>query len=194
MDGTLTVPMHDFAWLREQLGLEASQDILHTLEGWPEPRRQEAWDFINRWEEDLARRARAWPDAGPMLETLANRGCRLGILTRNSQEGARTTLDAAGLLRWFQPEDILGRDDAAAKPSPDGVLHLLRRWGASAEEAVMVGDWIHDIRAGRNAGTATVLIRRHPAQGWEHEADHVVEELTELLHEAQPQEESTTSG
>ncbi len=181
MDGTLTVPMHDFGWLRTQLAIPETQDILATLQSWPSPRREEAWAFINTWEDELARGARAWPDAGPLLQRLRDRGCRVGILTRNSRAGARITLEAAGLLSYFELEDILGRDDAEAKPSPDGVLRLVSQWGSSPAQAVMVGDWIHDVRAGKTAGAASILVRRHPPQGWEHEADHVVDELAELL-------------
>lgn len=160
MDGTLTVPMHDFAWLRARLGVPPGQDILANVEARPEPEAAAARRVIRDWEMDIADRARVQPDALRLLTALSAAGCRLGVLTRNTQEGARRTLAASGLDRFFAPDAVLGRDDAAPKPDPAGVLHLLGLWSARAGDAVMVGDWVYDTQAGRNAGTATVLVDR----------------------------------
>ena len=43
---------------------------------------------------------------------LRERGCRLGVLTRNAHELALVTLQAVGMGDCFLPEDILGRDEA----------------------------------------------------------------------------------
>ena len=125
--------------------------------------------------------AEAWADAAPLLSHLRDRGRRLGVLTRNTALGARLTLEAAGLTAFFAPGDVLGRDDAPAKPDPAGVLRLLEGWGAVPEQAVVVGDWVHDLRAGTRAGAAAVLVRRHGPQDWEHEADHVIDQLGALI-------------
>lgn len=160
MDGTLTVPMHDFAWLRARLGIPMGVDILADVDRRPPGEQAAARRVIRDWELDIADRAEVQPDALRLLEALAGAGCRLGVLTRNTQEGARRTLAAAGLARFFRPEAVLGRDDAAPKPDPAGVLHLLALWAGAPDDAVMVGDWIYDTQAGRNAGTATVLVDR----------------------------------
>lgn len=181
MDGTLTVPLHDFAWLRAQLHIRPDQDILQALAERPPERAAADQTFIAAWEDGLARRAQAQQDAQALLESLSARGCRLGILTRNTLVGTHTTLEAAGLARWFRPQDRVGRDTAPPKPDPAGVHHLLRAWGVGPEVAVVVGDWIHDVRAGKRAGAAAVLVRRHGPQPWEREADRVVEDLRELV-------------
>jgi HAD superfamily hydrolase (TIGR01509 family) len=160
MDGTLTVPMHDFAWLRARLGIPTGVDILADVDRRAPADQAAARRVIRDWELDIADRAEVQPDAIRLLEALASAGCRLGVLTRNTQEGAQRTLAAAGLTRFFAPEAVLGRDDAAPKPDPAGVLHLLALWQAAPGDAVMVGDWIYDTQAGRNAGTATVLVDR----------------------------------
>ncbi|MEC7947247.1 MAG: HAD-IA family hydrolase [Myxococcota bacterium] len=160
MDGTLTVPMHDFAWLRAELGVPAGVDILVDVDARPPAAAAAARRVIHDWELDIADRARPQPDALRLLEALAAADARIGVLTRNTQEGAQRTLRAAGLEHFFAPEAVLGRDDAPPKPDPAGILHLLSLWGAVAPDAVMVGDWIYDTEAGRNAGTATVLVDR----------------------------------
>jgi HAD superfamily hydrolase (TIGR01509 family) len=160
MDGTLTVPMHDFAWLRARLRVPVGQDILANVDARGPADAAQAHRVIHDWEMDVADRARPQADALVLLQALATAGCRLGVLTRNTQVGARRTLAAAGLQRFFHPDDVLGRDDAAPKPDPEGVLRLLSAWGAAASDAVMVGDWVYDTAAGRAAGTATVLVDR----------------------------------
>lgn len=160
MDGTLTLPMHDFAWLRDRLRIPAGEDILANVAARPPAEAAAAHRVIHAWELDVADRAQPQADALALLDALARADCRLGVLTRNTQEGARRTLTAAGLEHFFRPVDVLGRDDAPPKPDPAGVRRLLAGWGAPPSDAVMVGDWIYDTAAGRAAGTATVLVVR----------------------------------
>ena len=184
MDGTLTVPMHDFAAFKQDHGLPMDRDVLGGTLSLPEPRRSRVLQAIRDWEDELARTAEAQDDAVQLLEAITSRGGQVGVLTRNSKEGAVVTLGASGLDRFFGDESfVIGRDCAAPKPAPDGVELLLRRFGARPEQAVMVGDWVFDVQAGRNAGTATVLVERHgpcPAD-WLPFADAVVGRLDELL-------------
>ncbi len=181
MDGTLTVPMHDFGALRDALEIPDEVDILDAIAARPAARAERDRRHIAAWEEDIARRAQAQPDAHHLLSSLAESGCALGVLTRNTALGARITLEATGLDRYFSPDAVLGRDDAPAKPDPAGVLHLLDQWGIAPAHAAMVGDWIYDLQAGRRAGATAVLVRRHGVQPWEHEADLVVESLSALV-------------
>ena len=164
MDGTLTIPAHDFQWLRHQLKIPAEADILGFINSLPEEEAVRAHEFVNRWELDIAQNARPQSDALTLLKALTAAGCKLGVLTRNTLEGARVTLRAAGLDCFFAPEDVLGREQAEPKPKPDGVQALLRRWSAAPSDAVVVGDWVHDVDAGLAAGTWAILVLRHPNQ------------------------------
>jgi HAD superfamily hydrolase (TIGR01509 family) len=100
----------------------------------------------------LAEDALPAPGAVKLLRALAADGCRLGILTRNDHALAKLTLDAIGVGELFDDADIVGRDEAVPKPSPDGLQQHLRRWGIAAREAVMVGDHAYDLECGRAAG------------------------------------------
>lgn len=179
MDGTLTVPQHDFAWLRAQLEIPEGEDILQAIDARDPQRAAEDHAFIHRWEEAIAHGAKPQADALALLSALRARGCTLGVLTRNTLLGARITLQAAGLEGYFAPDAVLGRGCAPPKPLPGGVEALLSRWGAPPTDAVMVGDWIHDVEAGRAAGAATVLIRRHGPNPWDDVADLTVDTLTD---------------
>jgi len=162
------------------LRIDPSQDILDTIAARPVARAAADRAFIATYEGELARGAKVQSDARFLLESLLARGCVLGLVTRNSLEGADLTLRATGLDPFFAPAHRVGRDCAAPKPDPAGVRLLLSRWGVSASCAVMVGDWIHDIRAGQAAGTATVLVRRHGPRPWDDQADVVVDQLAML--------------
>ena len=183
MDGTLTVPQHDFAAFKAANGLDPDLDVLAGIDALPPERRPAAHAAVRVWEEDLARSARAMDDALALLHFLRGRGARMGVLTRNRREGAAVTLAAAGLADFFDDDGVLGRDCAAPKPAPDGIARLLGRWGAGPSDAVMVGDWVFDAQAGRAAGTATVLVARHGPvpDAWRPFADRVVLRLDELL-------------
>ena len=158
MDGTLTVAVHDFDAIRAQLGLESGKPILEQLALLPEPRARELYAQLDALELELARGARAAEGAERLLESLAARGSELGIVTRNSRANALETLRACGLERFFAPACVLGREAAAPKPDPQGVLRLLAHWRAEPHQAVMVGDYRFDLLAGRAAGTATVYV------------------------------------
>jgi HAD superfamily hydrolase (TIGR01509 family) len=181
MDGTLTVPVHDFAALRAQLGIPATDDILGHIDAAGPDRQRALRAAVHAWEEGLADAAVAQADAVALLDALAARGARLGVLTRNTRSTALRTLRAAGLGDRFADADVLGRDEAPAKPAPGGVLALLAAWGLRPDQGVMVGDYLFDARAGRAAGAATVLVLRADDRGWEDEADLVLGDLRALL-------------
>ncbi|PVZ40421.1 HAD family hydrolase [Pseudomonas sp. CC120222-01a] len=158
MDGTLTVAVHDFAAIRVALDIPAEHDILTHLAALPaaEAAAKHAW--LLEHERDLAIASTAAIGAVELVRELAERGCRLGILTRNARELAHVTLEAIGLADCFAVEHILGRDEAEPKPSPDGLLKIASAWGVAPGELVMVGDYRFDLDCGRAAGARTVLV------------------------------------
>jgi HAD superfamily hydrolase (TIGR01509 family) len=180
LDGTLTVPVHDFQYARQVLGISPEQDILGAIATWGPVEQREARQWLHQWELELATRTTLQSDASDLLSQLRATGCKLGILTRNTREVAFRTLAAIGLEGLVDPSCVLGRDCARPKPHPDGVLEVVRRLGGQVSHAVMVGDYLHDVRAGRAAGTATVLVRRKQESGWEGEADLLVDALWPL--------------
>ena len=181
MDGTLTVAVHDFAAFKASQGLPLDQPILEALDAMDPAAAAPIHVALRDWETEIARHSAPAVGAHDLLERLRRADRPLGVLTRNTREIAVETLRAAGLLDFFDHEAIAGRDCAAHKPSPDGVLRQLRLWGAPASGAVMVGDYIFDVYAGRAAGTATILIDHHGGYGVVPEADAIVGGLPEIL-------------
>jgi HAD superfamily hydrolase (TIGR01509 family) len=173
--------MHDFAGLKAALGLPADRDVLAGIALRPTQEQDALRAAVRDWERQHLEQARAAPDAPSLLERLRTQGCHLGILTRNTRSTALETLDRIGLSDAFAPEDVLGRDSARPKPHPDGVLALLGRWGRAPGESVMVGDYVHDLEAGRSAGAAAIWVDHDGTGHFASHADRVVRSLGELL-------------
>lgn len=158
MDGTLTVAVHDFAAIRVALGIPPEDDILTHLAALPAAEAEAKHAWLLEHERDLAVASTAATGAVELVRELAGRGCQLAILTRNARELAHVTLKAIGLADCFAKELVLGRDEAAPKPSPDGLLKIAQAWDVDPSELVMVGDYRIDLECGRTAGARTVLV------------------------------------
>lgn len=188
LDGTLVHTEHDYAAWKRALGLPPGLAVLEGLATLPPAARAVAEARLDALEREHAARAAAIAGAEATLAALSGR-VRLGILTRNTRATALTALAGAGLARFFDPADVLGRDEAAPKPAPDGVLLLLARWGAAPRRAAMVGDVRFDLEAGRAAGVWAIGFDPAATGALAPWADHVVTALPELvacLDPAQP--------
>lgn len=181
LDGTLTVPVHDFPAIRSALGMtESDSDILRFLSSLPFAEAACRHARLIEIEYGLAELTAAAPGAVRLLDQLLRRDARVGILTRNTREIALHTLSLIGLQGYFTADDILGRDEAEPKPHPEGIVKLLAAWGSLPDEAVMVGDYLFDLQVGRAAGTATIHVDSSCAFRWPELADMAVATLDEL--------------
>ncbi|MGB1237074.1 MAG: HAD family hydrolase [Pseudomonadales bacterium] len=158
MDGTLTVAVHDFAYMRRMLDMPADADILASIAALAEPQKTAMTARLDALEAHYATLAKGAEGVVALIEHLAYRGVKLGIFTRNSKDVALLSLAAIGVVHHFDEADIIGRDEAPHKPDPSGLSDLLKRWQVAPEEAVMVGDFKFDLEAGRAANTKTVHI------------------------------------
>lgn len=180
LDGTLTLPIHDFAFIRRELVIPDGSDILghlDTLDPEESALRRLRLDDIER---ELAGSAVAAPGVSDLLGLLAGLDFRLGILTRNSREIALMTLEAIGARCYFNDDHVLGRDEVAPKPDPAGIIHLLGQWQTRSDNVVMVGDYLFDLQAGRNAGAVTIHVGRPDSQRWPDVTDITIDDLTDL--------------
>jgi putative hydrolase of the HAD superfamily len=95
------------------------------------------------------------------LETLANRGLTLGVVSnimRTPGSVLRQALDRAGLLA---PMKVLTFSDECGirKPDPEIFRLTLRQMGVAPEDAVHVGDDpILDVEGARDAGMAVIQV------------------------------------
>jgi pyrophosphatase PpaX len=98
---------------------------------------------------------RCYDDVVDTVKSLAARGHELAIVTSKSEALAMRGLVHVGLARYI--DTIVGCDASARhKPDPEPVRIALHRLACPPEEAVFVGDSVHDILAGNAAGVRTV--------------------------------------
>jgi HAD superfamily hydrolase (TIGR01509 family) len=180
MDGTLTVAIHDFDAIRAALGLQPGRPILEQLAAMPDSWSAPLLARLDEIELDLVEQAKPQNGAVELLEVLRARGGRLGILTRNSHNNALRTLEVCGLAGFFEADHVLGRESCEIKPSADGIRLLLSAWRAKPGQTVMVGDYLFDLVAGREAGTATVYLDPTGEFEYADRADVCIDDLNRL--------------
>lgn len=104
--------------------------------------------------------ARIYVGIEAMLASMRQAGLLLAVFTGADTISAHTLLGAVGLLDRF--DAVLGSDDVAVKPAPDGPLEVARRLGVAPARSAYVGDSPLDQRSARAADMLAV------AAGWGH--------------------------
>ena len=87
----------------------------------------------------------------PFLQDLKKRGLKLGVATNDAEAPARAHLEAVGVLNTF--DFVAGSDSGyGGKPSPGQLKGFCESVGVRPENSAMVGDSLHDLKAGHAAG------------------------------------------
>lgn len=124
----------------------------------------------------------ATPDLAGVLGQLRLAGLKLGVATNDSEGAARAQLVRAGVLDRF--DFIAGYDSGhGAKPNPGMITAFAASSGVPTDALIMVGDSLHDLRAGRAAGAMAlvgVLTGPAPRAVLETEATLVLGSIGEL--------------
>ncbi|MFQ1824683.1 HAD family hydrolase [Aeromonas veronii] len=81
--------------------------------------------------------------AGELLHDWRSRGLQLAVATGKSRRGLDRVLDETGLRPLFMTSR--GADEANSKPDPLMLEQILDELGLSPQQAVMVGDSVHDM-------------------------------------------------
>src|SRR3954464_5345643 len=98
-----------------------------------------------------------YPGVREGLETLRQQGLSLAVVTGKAQDGAESSVRAAGLSELF--EVVLGYTSVPnPKPAPALALEALRRLGQPASDAVVVGDANHDLTMAKRAGIRSIAV------------------------------------
>ncbi len=183
MDGTLTVPQHDFDAIRAALDIPQNALILEHLAALPALEAKQKRQQLDALELDIARESQPAMGLFKLLDTLRERAMPFAILTRNSADNAKASLAAIRAEHYFVDDLIVGRDEATPKPHPAGIELLARRLGHAPHLCAMVGDYRHDLQAGRSAGCHTVHVCHDGAATWPEFTDTTVNSLDHLLAE-----------
>lgn len=176
MDGTLTVPVIDFAAMRLRLGIPTG-DILHTLRSWPDERRRWALGIIEEIEDEALDRLVFQAGCLELLDFIASGGLPMAILTRNTKRTVEIFM--ARLGRRF--DIVITREFEPVKPAPDSALYICGRWQVAPGQVLLVGDYRDDILCGRAAGTLTCLLKNPHNESYAELADYAVAGLGEVI-------------
>jgi HAD superfamily hydrolase (TIGR01509 family) len=177
MDGTLTEPLLDFPAIKREMGLPPDSFILEAMDAMAPPDRARAVAILERHEREAAARSHLNDGAKQLLDELARRGIPTGIITRNSD----VSVDTVSRLHGLSFAVTVTRDQAAPKPSPDGILLALRQLGVAPSDAFYVGDHAIDVMAGRAAGTRTIWITNGHRPAAPPKADYEVTRPADIL-------------
>jgi HAD superfamily hydrolase (TIGR01509 family) len=137
-------------------------------------------ELLAAWFGPYGERLPPLAGAAAAVGALRARGLALGLVSNVALPGElyRRRLAAHGLADAFGAMRF-SCDAGSRKPAPAMLLSVLAELGATPAEAVMVGDRKKsDVAAGRAAGTRTVWLRSHHAEG--PDADVTIERLVEL--------------
>lgn len=144
----------DAAWL-ESMGRPLHVQLAAFARDEEEARAMvRTYEEFNREAHD--RLIRPFEAVREAVRRLADRGFTLAVVTSKRREPALRGMEACGYERGWFAAIVTATDVEEYKPSPAPVLQALREAGGrAAEGALFVGDSVHDLRAGRAAGTAT---------------------------------------
>lgn len=175
MDGTLTIPVIDFALMRKRLKVPEG-DILAAIRSWPEDRQKEAFAIIEEIEQDGRDRLQLQPGAEALMQVLEKRGIPRAILTRNTEKTVKHL--QAHLHTTFSV--IVTRAFPTFKPDPAPALHICALWKMDPARVLLVGDYRDDLTCGKQAGTRTCLLINDHNGLFAELADFTIRSLDEL--------------
>ena len=92
-----------------------------------------------------------FPGTAEVLRELRRRGYPLGVVTSKERVAAERDLAMYG-LKELADVIVCWDDTSNHKPHPEPILRGLELMAAPAAEALYVGDSLHDMKAGREAG------------------------------------------
>lgn len=168
--------------VRELVGQGAKRLVERALPGVsPEELERGLGLFLAYNEEHIADRTRLYPGVVGTLETLRRQGRRLAVISNKNVALCRKVLHTLQTEKFFT--SVIGADSLPfRKPSPQPVLKLLEEYGVAPGNAIIIGDSINDIAAGKAAGVVTVgCTYGYGALAELKDADYLVDAFAELL-------------
>ena len=114
----------------------------------------DAW--MVEYERDIAGASTVNPGVVAALDRLAGAGANLSVCTNKRTRPSRRLLDAVDLAQYFGA--VVGSDAVTnRKPHPDHFIAAIRAVEGDPARAMMVGDSVSDVGAGKAAGAAVVV-------------------------------------
>lgn len=120
-----------------------------------------------------------YPGVPEALDALAGQGFALALYSNTSRPYFDTVVEVHGLARWFSRTLCL--EDAMRRRLARGKAGMVRHLSRGYRHVIVVGDRVHDIEAGQEAGAMTVGCRYgFGAPDELEDADWCIDQLSEL--------------
>lgn len=135
--------------------------------------------FAKEYQERMTVYSSLYPGTAEVLDNLSGR--KKAVVSNKRKSLTVEVLDRFGILPFF--EIVVGGDSGAGrKPKPGPILQACAQLGVPAAQALMVGDCIYDVEAGRAAGVKTAAVTYgYGVDGFHQGADFIIHSLPELL-------------
>jgi HAD superfamily hydrolase (TIGR01509 family) len=114
------------------------------------------------FKRDFLPRIKPFRNASRLVATIKDRGFIAVAASSAAKDELTPLLKIAG-AEWLMDAQTSSDDAEESKPEPDIILAALKRAGASADEAIMIGDTPFDVEAARRAGVKVIGFR---SGGW----------------------------
>jgi len=141
---------------------------------------RESHDILHEVEMKAAEEGRLIPGAAGTLKRLREKGIKVGIITRNCEDAIRKVFpDINDFCDVFVSRNSVKK----VKPHPDHLTHVMKSLKISGKEAMMVGDHMIDIQAGKRVGMKTVGVLTGRTRKEEFEkagADYILRDASEV--------------
>jgi 2-phosphoglycolate phosphatase len=112
--------------------------------------------FLQIYRGSLSRGTRLFPGMDEVLDTLAERGLKSGIVTNKPAWLTDPLLEELGIRARFECV-VSGDTLAERKPHPLPLLHAAKLAGAAPGECIYVGDALRDVQAAHAAGMSALV-------------------------------------
>jgi len=138
--------------------------------------------FFTHYQQVNGRKSILYPKVAETLTQLRNTFPYLALITNKPEQFTQPLLDYHRLPKF----DLIVCGDTLEKrkPDPEPVLHCLNVFGCTAEESVMVGDSVSDIKAAQAANVPVICVNYGYNQGENLSAyhpDRLIQHFEQLL-------------
>jgi len=180
-DGTLTQPgAIDFPLLKNTIDCPPDIQVLEFIDSLPTSlEKEETISLLERFETQAAAHSEPNDGAEYLIHYLRSKGLGIGIITRNCLSSIERALQNFENITISYFDIIISRNTPVKlKPSGDGIVLAAQKLNIDVKEVLMVGDYIFDIQAGKNAGCITAFLDHGTISGdFKIESDFTISHL-----------------
>lgn len=144
---------------------------------------QEGYElFLKYYQQVNGTKSQLYPKVAETLIQLRNMFQYLALITNKPEQFTQPLLDYHRLPKFDLV--ICGDTLPTKKPDPAQLLYCLEKLGCSAEESIMVGDSVSDIKAAKAAQVSVVCVNYGYHQGEDlriYQPDQIIQRFDELV-------------